>query len=102
MSKQREPRIWIIKKDKVEVAENYFECVQIAEGEYVGNDKVKVIEHSAYQRLIEANKKLREGLEMASQEYWNKACSKDNLTWSEFQDAIFQILSEAGKIEGGS
>ena len=58
MSKQREPRIWIIKKDKVEVAENYFECVQIAEGEYVGNDKVKVIEHSAYQRLIEANKKL--------------------------------------------
>ena len=63
---------------------------------------IKVIDYQSYQRLLDANKKLREGLEMASQEYWNKACSKDNLTWSEFQDAIFQILSEAGKIEGGS
>ena len=49
MSQENKPREWTIEQDSIEISDNYYQIVQIASGDYIGKEKIKVIEFSAYQ-----------------------------------------------------
>lgn len=55
MTSEKKPRVWTIMKDRVLVFadenQRNYESVQIAAGDFVGDERVKVIEKSAYDDL---------------------------------------------------
>ena len=56
------PREWIIEQDQIQTGECHFEGVQVARGDYVYNEKVIVIEKSAYDQLQSENERLKSEL----------------------------------------